>query len=434
MGHIITQLTEARAGRITDAVRAAAEHEGIDAGHLASLVAKGTAAVPANRKHAALKPRAVGRELKTKINVNLGISRDCPDVEAELAKVRGAIDLGADAVMDLSSSGDTGPFRRRLVEISPVMIGTVPAYDAVIRLDKALKDITADEWIDTVRAHAEDGVDFQTIHAGITLETVARLKGKRRTTGIVSRGGSLLFAWMSMTGRENPFYERYDEVLDICAAHDVTVSLGDACRPGSIADSTDAAQVSELVALGDLARRARERGVQAIIEGPGHMCLSDVRANMVLERRLCDDAPFYVLGPIVTDIAPGWDHITSAIGGAIAAASGAAFLCYVTPAEHLRLPTFDDMREGIMAARIAAHAGDIAKGIPGSRELDDRMSEARRNLDWEAMFSLAIDPEKARRYRAESKPEREDTCTMCGAMCAVRNVNEILEGREVHVN
>lgn len=433
MGRIITQLTEARAGRITDAMREAASREGIEPERLATLVAAGTAVIPANKGHAALQARAVGRELKTKINVNLGVSRDCPDVEAEFGKVRGAIALGADAIMDLSSSGDTGPFRRRLVGTSPVMIGTVPAYDAVIRLDKALKDVTADDWIDTVRSHAEDGVDFQTIHAGITLDTVARLKGKRRKTGIVSRGGSLLFAWMSMTGRENPFYERYDEVLDVCARHDVTISLGDACRPGSVADSTDAAQVVELVALGDLARRARDRGVQTIIEGPGHMSLADVQANMLLERRLCDDAPFYVLGPIVTDIAPGWDHLTSAIGGAVAAASGAAFLCYVTPAEHLRLPTFEDMREGIMAARVAAHAGDVAKGIPGARELDDRMSEARRNLDWEGMFALAIDPEKARRYRAESKPEREDTCTMCGAMCAVRNVNEILEGREVDV-
>lgn len=426
-----TQIEAARAGTMTGELRAAAEHEGIPPERLAALVAEGRAAIPANRAHRSLAPRAVGRELKTKINVNLGTSRDACDLDIEMEKVREAIALGADAIMDLSSAGDTGAFRRRLVAESPSMIGTVPAYDAVVRYAKPLREITGDEWIDVVRAHAEDGVDFQTIHCGITRETLPLVGREKRLTGIVSRGGSLLFAWMSMTGEENPFYERYDEILDICREHEVTLSLGDACRPGSIADATDGAQVSELMRLGALARRARARGVQVIIEGPGHMALDEIQANMTLERRLCDDAPFYVLGPLVTDVAPGYDHITAAIGGTVAAAAGAAFLCYVTPAEHLRLPTIEDMREGIIASRIAAHAADVAKGIPGAREWDGKMSEARRDLDWERMFSLAVDPAKARRYRDESKPEIEDSCTMCGKMCAVRNVNKILNGEDV---
>ncbi len=428
-----TQMDAARAGIVTREVRAAAEYEGIEPALLASLVARGHAVIPANAAHSSLVPRAVGRTLKTKINVNLGTSRDECDHKAEMEKVHVAIALGADAIMDLSSSGDTRTFRKKLVAESPVMIGTVPAYDAVVHYAKPLREITDDEWIAVVRMHAEDGVDFQTIHCGITRETAERVKREPRLTGIVSRGGSLLFAWMMMTGRENPFYARFDEILDICREHEVTLSLGDACRPGSIADSTDTAQVSELMTLASLARRARDRGVQVIIEGPGHMALDEIEANMVLERRLCDDAPFYVLGPLVTDIAPGYDHITAAIGGTVAAAAGAAFLCYVTPAEHLRLPTLDDMREGIVASRIAAHAADIVKGIPGARDADRKMSEARRDLDWERMFSLAIDPEKARRYRSESKPENEDSCTMCGKMCAVRNVNKILKGETVDV-
>lgn len=428
-----TQMDAARKGIATAELADAARYEGIGESELMELVAKGYAVIPANRLHSRLEARAVGRTLKTKINVNLGLSRDCSDFNSEMEKVRSAISLGADAIMDLSSAGDTGPFRRRLVAESSVMIGTVPAYDAAIRLGKPLRDITADEWIDTVRVHAEDGVDFQTIHCGITRGQITRIQGRERLTGIVSRGGSLLFAWMAMTGNENPFYERFDEVLDICERYDVTLSLGDACRPGCTADSSDAAQISELILLGDLTRRARERGVQVIIEGPGHMSLDEIDANMKLERRLCGDAPFYVLGPLVTDIAPGYDHITAAIGGTLAAASGAAFLCYVTPAEHLRLPDLDDMKEGIIASRIAAHAADIAKGVRGARDIDDRMSAARRDLDWDTMFSLAIDPEKARRYRASSQPALEDTCTMCGKMCAVRNVNKILAGEEVDV-
>lgn len=428
-----TLIRRAQRGIITEEVKQAACAEGIEPEVLSDLLAKGHAAIPANRAHTCLKPLAIGRTLTTKINVNLGISGDSGSYDAEYDKVRLAIDLGAHAIMDLSSTGDTTGFRKKIVAECPLMIGTVPAYDAPLRSGKALKDLTSDDWIQTVRAHAIDGVDFQTIHCGITAETVQRLKGKKRETGIVSRGGALLFAWMAMTGEENPFFARFDEILDICAEHEVTLSLGDACRPGCIADSTDSAQVSELIRLGDLTRKARDQGVQAIIEGPGHMSFDDIAANMQLERRLCDDAPFYVLGPLVTDIAPGWDHITAAIGGTAAAAAGAAFLCYVTPAEHLRLPTLEDMREGIIASRIAAHAGDIAKGIPGARDIDNRMAKARKELDWETMFSLAIDGEKARAYRASSKPALEDSCSMCGKMCAVRNINHILEGEIIDV-
>jgi len=428
-----TQLEAARKGVVTPELRGAARDEGIDEGRLMALVAAGKAVIPANRLHASLRPRAIGRELSTKINVNVGVSKDENDPELEFRKAAEAARLGAHAVMDLSVTGDTAPFRRRLVAESPLMVGTVPVYDAVARGGKALKSLVADDWIGALRAHAEDGVDFVTLHCGLSREAAAALREIPRLTGIVSRGGALLFAWMSMTGNENPYLERFDEVLSICAEYDVTLSLGDACRPGSIADSTDSAQIGELIRLGELARRARDRGVQVMIEGPGHMALDEITANVALERRLCDDAPFYVLGPLVTDSAPGWDHITAAIGGAVAAAAGAAFLCYVTPAEHLRLPTLADSREGLMASRIAAHAADIVKGIPGARERDDRMSRARAALDWQTMFGLALDGEKAREYRSGSPPEKEDTCTMCGPFCALKNVNAILKGEAVDV-
>lgn len=428
-----TQLEAARRGIVTRELSLAAQSEQIDEGRLMALVAEGRAVIPANRLHTALQPWAVGRELSTKINVNVGVSKDENDAELEFLKAAEAARLGAHAVMDLSVAGDTAAFRRRLVAESPLMIGTVPVYDAVGRTGKALINLTADDWLGALRAHAEDGVDFVTLHCGLSREEAARLKEQNRLTGIVSRGGALLFAWMSMTGNENPYLERFVDVLDICAEYDVTLSLGDACRPGSIADSTDAAQVGELIRLGTLARKARERGVQVIIEGPGHMALNEIAANMELERKLCDDAPFYVLGPLVTDSAPGWDHITAAIGGAVAASAGAAFLCYVTPAEHLRLPTRADSREGLMASLVAAHAADIVKGIPGARERDNAMSRARAAIDWEGMFDLALDGEKAREYRKSSVPEKEDTCTMCGSFCAMKNVNAILKGESVDV-
>ncbi|OPX83974.1 phosphomethylpyrimidine synthase ThiC [Pelotomaculum sp. PtaB.Bin117] len=423
-----TQMDAARQGIITNEMTAVAQKEHVEVAALRELVAAGKVVIPANRNHAGLEPCGIGQGLKTKINVNLGVSNDCCDMEAEMEKVKWAVELRADAIMDLSCYGKTAEFRRRLIGISPAAVGTVPVYDAVNFYDKELEEITADEFLAVVEQHAKDGVDFMTIHAGINRETAVRFEKNKRLTNIVSRGGALLYTWMKLNSRENPFYERYDDLLDICRKYDVTVSLGDACRPGSLTDATDAAQIQELIVLGELTKAAWEKDVQVMIEGPGHMALNEILPNMLLEKKLCHGAPFYVLGPLVTDIAPGYDHITSAIGGAIAAAGGADFLCYVTPAEHLRLPTLGDMKEGIIASRIAAHAADIAKGIQDARRWDDDMSEARRNLDWERMFKLAIDPEKARLYRAESQPEDKDTCTMCGKMCAVRNVNKVING------
>lgn len=428
-----TQMDAAKKGIVTKEMEIVARKENVDIKELQQLMAQGKVIIPANKNHLAIDPEGVGRGMRTKINVNLGISKDCCNFDLELDKAKRAIELKADAIMDLSSYGKTREFRRKLISISPAMIGTVPIYDAVGYYDKELSDITAKEFLDVVEMHAADGVDFMTIHAGINRETLQRFKKTGRLTNIVSRGGALMFSWMELTGNENPFYEYYDSILEIFSKYDVTISLGDAMRPGSIDDSTDASQIQELIVLGELTKRAWEKNVQVMVEGPGHMPINEIAANMVLEKKLCHDAPFYVLGPIVTDIAPGYDHITSAIGGAIAAANGADFLCYVTPAEHLRLPDMDDMKEGIIASRIAAHAADIAKGIKGSRDWDYKMSEARRNLDWDKMFELALDSEKAKKYRESSLPENEDTCTMCGKMCAVRNTNKILKGEKINI-
>lgn len=428
-----TQMDAARQGIITPQMEAAAEKEQINVRELQALMAQGKAVIPANKLHTCLEPNAIGSMLKTKINVNLGTSRDWKDLDMELEKVNDAVNMGAESIMDLSSFGDTQKFRRKLTAQCPAIIGTVPIYDAVVYYHKPLKEITSKEWIDIVEMHAKDGVDFMTIHVGINKATAGRFKKNKRLTNIVSRGGSIIFAWMEMTGEENPFYEHYDHILDICREYDVTLSLGDACRPGCIADAGDISQIEELVTLGELTKRAWEKDVQVIIEGPGHMALNQIEANMKIQQTICQGAPFYVLGPLVTDIAPGYDHITAAIGGAIAAANGASFLCYVTPAEHLRLPDVNDVKEGIIASKIAAHAADIAKGIKGAADWDRQMSTARKNLDWEEMFRLSIDPEKARRYRAQAKPEKEDTCSMCGNFCAVKNMNRILEGEIVSI-
>ncbi|MDK2920195.1 MAG: phosphomethylpyrimidine synthase [Candidatus Petromonas sp.] len=428
-----TQMDAARKGIVTKEMEIVAEKEKIDVTLLRNKVAEGKVVIPANKNHKSLDPEGVGEGLRTKINVNLGISKDCCNIEKELEKVQIAIEMKVEAIMDLSSYGKTEEFRRRLIDMSPAMIGTVPIYDSVGFYDKELKDISAEEFLKVVEKHAEDGVDFMTIHAGLNRETAEVFKRNKRLNNIVSRGGSLLYAWMELTGQENPFYEYFDRVLDICEKYDVTISLGDACRPGSINDATDASQIKELIVLGELTKRAWERNVQIMIEGPGHMAINEIAANMLLEKKLCHGAPFYVLGPIVTDIAPGYDHITSAIGGAIAASNGADFLCYVTPAEHLRLPTLEDMKEGIIASKIAAHAADIAKNIKGAKEWDYEMSKARQNLDWEKMFHLAIDPEKAKRYRMESMPEHEDSCTMCGKMCSMRNMNKVMQGKNINI-
>lgn len=426
-----TQMEAAKKGIVTPEMTTVAEKENIDVNELMAKVAEGSVAIPANINHKSLSAEGIGSGLRTKINVNLGISGDCRNYDAEMQKVDLALKFGAEAIMDLSNYGKTNKFRRELIEKSPAMIGTVPMYDAVGYLEKDLLDITAEDFLRVVKAHAEEGVDFMTIHAGINRRAVEAFRREGRRMNIVSRGGSLLFAWMEMTGNENPFYEYYDEVLEILREYDVTISLGDALRPGCIDDSTDAGQISELIELGNLTKRAWEKDVQVMVEGPGHMAMNEIAANMKLQKRLCHNAPFYVLGPLVTDIAPGYDHITSAIGGAIAAANGADFLCYVTPAEHLRLPALDDVREGIVASRIAAHAADIAKGIPGAREIDNKMSDARHRVDWEEMFKYAIDSEKARRYFESTPPADRHTCSMCGKMCAVRTTNMILEGKKV---
>ena len=430
-----TQMDAARKGIITKEMENVAEYENVPAEEIRKLVAKGQVAIPANKKHTCLKPYGIGSKLKTKINVNLGTSKDCLNLDVEMEKVNEAVKMGAEAIMDLSSFGDTQKFRRKLTSECSAIIGTVPIYDAVVYYNKPLKSITAKEWIDVVRMHAEDGVDFMTIHCGINRATAERFKKSKRLMNIVSRGGSLIFSWMELTGNENPFYEYYDEILDICNQYDVTLSLGDACRPGCIEDAGDISQIEELVTLGELTQRAWDKNVQVIIEGPGHMPLNQIRSNMEIQQTICKGAPFYVLGPLVTDVAPGYDHITSAIGGAIAATYGASFLCYVTPAEHLRLPTVSDVKEGIIASKIAAHAADIAKGIPGARDQDDRMAAARQKLDWDAQWLEALDPETAKAIRESRAPEDDhsEACSMCGKFCAVRSINKALAGETIDI-
>lgn len=426
-----TQMEAGKLGIITPEMKIVAEKENIDVEIIRNRVAKGTIAIPANKNHKSLSPEGIGEGLKTKINVNLGVSGDCADYTDEFEKVNLALKFGAEAIMDLSNYGKTNTFRTQLLEKSHAMVGTVPMYDAIGYLEKDLKKIKAKDFLKVIEAHAKEGVDFMTIHAGINSHAISNFKQTKRMTNIVSRGGSLVFAWMEMTGNENPFYEFYDEILDILYKYDVTISLGDALRPGSIYDASDAAQISELIELGHLTKRAWEKNVQVMVEGPGHMAINEIAANMVLQKRLCHGAPFYVLGPLVTDIAPGYDHITSAIGGAIAAANGADFLCYVTPAEHLRLPDISDVKEGIIASKIAAHAADIAKGIPNARDIDNKMSDARRRIDWEEMFKLAIDPEKAKSYFESKPPAERHSCSMCGKMCAMRTTNKILNNETV---
>lgn len=424
----MTQIDAARAGICTPEMKAVAAKEYKTPEEIRDAVAKGIIAIPANINHTTLDPEGVGEGLRTKVNVNLGISGDLMDEEMELEKARIALELGAEGIMDLSNHGKTREFRRKLLAMSSAMIGTVPMYDAIGYLEKPLIGITAQDFLDVVRVHAEDGVDFVTVHAGMNRRVIESFKETGRLMNIVSRGGSLIFAWMEATGNENPFYEHYDEVLEILHEYDVTISIGDAMRPGCTYDASDAGQIAELIEIGKLTKRAWDAGVQVMVEGPGHMALDEIAANMKMEKRLCHNAPFYVLGPLVTDITPGYDHITAAIGGAVAASSGADFLCYVTPAEHLRLPDANDVREGLVATKIAAHAADIAKGIPHARDIDNRMSDARRRVDWEEMFSLALDPEKPRKYFESAPPSNEGTCTMCGKMCAVRTVNTIMDG------
>ena len=430
---LVTQIDFARAGQITPQMKEVAEREHRDPEYIRERVADGRIAIPANIVHIKKGMRAfgVGEGLSTKVNVNLGISGDKADAAEEWKKVKIAEDFGADAIMDLSNSGKTRQFRQQLIDETPLMVGTVPMYDAIGYMEKPLVKLTKDDLLEVVRAHAEDGVDFMTIHCGINKSVTKTFKETGRLMNIVSRGGSLLFGWMEVTGNENPFYEFYDELLEICHEYDVTISLGDSCRPGCLYDSNDATETAEMIELGKLCKRAWAAGVQVMVEGPGHMALDEIAANMKLQKRLCHNAPFYVLGPLVTDIGVGYDHITAAIGGAISASSGADFLCYVTPAEHLCLPNAQDVLDGLMATKIAAHAADIAKKVPHARDMDDRMGQARRKLDWDAMWKCALDPVTGKKRYEESPAATEGTCTMCGKMCAVRTVNKIFEGTTI---
>ncbi len=426
-----TQMEAAKQGITTPQMERVAQKEQCDIDWLKAQMAKGQIVIPANHAHSALDPWGVGSGLSTKINVNLGVSGDMHNYDVEMQKVDMSLKYGVESIMDLSNCGKTAKFREALIAKSTAMVGTVPMYDAVGYLEKELTEATAQDFLNVVEAHAKSGVDFVTIHAGINRRTVDAFMRDGRRMNIVSRGGSLLFAWMQLTGNENPFFEYYDELLDILYEHDMTISLGDAMRPGCIDDSTDSSQICELIEIGNLTKRAWEHDVQVMVEGPGHMALDEISANMKMEKRLCHGAPFYVLGPLVCDIAPGYDHITSAIGGAIAASSGADFLCYVTPAEHLRLPDVADVKEGIVAAKIAAHAADIVKGVPGARERNNQMADARHAFDWEKMFELAIDSEKPKQYLESAPPSEDESCTMCGKMCAVRTVNKALEQVEL---
>ena len=430
---LVTQIDFARAGQITPQMKEVAEREHRDPEYIRERVADGRIAIPANIVHIKKGMRAfgVGEGLSTKVNVNLGISGDKADAAEEWKKVKIAEDFGADAIMDHSNSGKTRQFRQQLIDETPLMVGTVPMYDAIGYMEKPLVKLTKDDLLEVVRAHAEDGVDFMTIHCGINKSVIKTFKETGRLMNIVSRGGSLLFGWMEVTGNENPFYEYFDELLEICHEYDVTISLGDSCRPGCLYDSTDATETAEMIELGKLCKRAWAAGVQVMVEGPGHMALDEIAANMKLQKRLCHNAPFYVLGPLVTDIGVGYDHITAAIGGAISASSGADFLCYVTPAEHLCLPDAQDVLDGLMATKIAAHAADIAKKVPHARDMDDKMGQARRKLDWDAMWKCALDPVTGKKRYDESPAATEGTCTMCGKMCAVRTVNKIFEGTTI---
>ena len=430
---LVTQIDFARAGQITPQMKEVAEREHRDPEYIRERVADGRIAIPANIVHIKKGMRAfgVGEGLSTKVNVYLGISGDKADAAEEWKKVKIAEDFGADAIMDLSNSGKTRQFRQQLIDETPLMVGTVPMYDAIGYMEKPLVKLTKDDLFEVVRAHAEDGVDFMTIHCGINKSVTKTFKETGRLMNIVSRGGSLLFGWMEVTGNENPFYEYFDELLEICHEYDVTISLGDSCRPGCLYDSNDATETAEMIELGKLCKRAWAAGVQVMVEGPGHMALDEIAANMKLQKRLCHNAPFYVLGPLVTDIGVGYDHITAAIGGAISASSGADFLCYVTPAEHLCLPNAQDVLDGLMATKIAAHAADIAKKVPHARDMDDKMGQARRKLDWDAMWKCALDPVTGKKRYEESPAATEGTCTMCGKMCAVRTVNKVFEGTTI---
>jgi phosphomethylpyrimidine synthase len=426
----VTQLEAARQGLQTPEMEAVARREGLPVEQIQEGLARGVVVLPANAVRKKARPVGIGQGLTIKVNANIGTSSDHVDLEEELTKLRICADAGADTVMDLSTGGDLPHILRTILDRSPLPIGTVPIYQAAvetIREQGALIHLTADKLFEVIEEQAREGVDFVTVHCGVTLSSLERLKRQGRVTDIVSRGGAFLATWMVYHGKENPLFEQYDRLLELARRYDLTLSLGDGLRPGCLADATDRAQVQELIHLGELRAAALEAGVQVMIEGPGHVPLNQVVTNIQLQKRLCEEAPFYVLGPLVTDIAAGHDHIACAIGGALAGMAGADFLCYVTPSEHLKLPTPEDVREGIMAARIAAHAADLARGNARAWERDRAMAQARKELDWEKQMSLCLDPEKARRIRSESPPQESEVCTMCGPFCAIKLVRDFLK-------
>lgn len=420
----MTQIEYANKNKLSDEMMVIADREGIAPEEIMRSVREGSVVILKNcKRRKNILPVGIGKGLKTKVNANLGTSGDLAEIPLEVEKLRVAIESGADTVMDLSTGGIVDEARRTIIENSTVPVGTVPIYQAAleaVRKGKSFVEMSPEELFDCILKHAEDGVDFMTVHCGITRHSIELLKKHPRVMGVVSRGGTLMLEWMQYNDSENPLYEHFDRLIEIAREYDVVLSLGDALRPGAIQDASDAAQISELYTLGELTLRARKAGVQVMIEGPGHMPLDQIQANVMLEKKICHGAPFYVLGPLVTDVAAGYDHISSAIGGAIASAAGADFLCYVTPAEHLRLPSIDDVREGVIAARIAAHAGDIVKGIRGAKEWDLNMSKARKALDWAKQYSLAINPDRARNLRESLLPSDLEVCTMCGSFCAIK--------------
>lgn len=426
----MTQLEYARQGTITEAMEKTAASEGISAETIRQGIAEGTIVITQNVKHQTISPLAIGKGLRTKVNANVGTSKDHTNIEEELAKVRAAIEAGADTIMDLSTGPAIGETRKTVIRASTGPVGTVPIYQAAVEMpekkNRPMVEMTADELFEVIERHGEDGVDFITVHCGVTLRSVETIKKEGRLLGVVSRGGAILVEWMHYNKKENPLFESYDRLLEIAKAYDMTLSLGDGLRPGCLADATDRGQIQELLLLGELTERAWAKGVQVMIEGPGHVPLQQIEANVLLQKRICHGAPFYVLGPLVTDIAPGYDHITGAIGGAIAAWAGADFLCYVTPSEHLRLPTVEDVREGVIASKIAGHAGDIARGLKGAMDQDACMARARKALNWPEQIRLAVDPERARKLRESRMPKESDVCTMCGELCAIKKVANLL--------
>jgi len=426
----MTQLEYARQGMITEAMEKSAASEGVSAEIIRLGLADGNIVITQNLSHRTIAPLAIGKGLRTKVNANIGTSKDHMNVEEELEKVRVAIEAGADTNMDLSTGSAIDETRQAVIKASTVPVGTVPIYQAAIEMPakkmRPMVEMTADDLFEVIERHGEHGVDFITVHCGVTQNSVEKIKKEGRLMGVVSRGGAILVEWMNYNKKENPLFEQYDRLLEIAKAFDMTLSLGDGLRPGCLADATDRGQIQELILLGELTERAWANGVQVMIEGPGHVPLDQIEANVLLEKRICHGAPFYVLGPLVTDIAPGYDHITGAIGGAIAARAGADFLCYVTPSEHLRLPTIEDVREGVIASRIAGHAADIARGLKGAMEMDCRMARARRALNWQEQIQLSIDPQRARKLRESSMPKESDVCTMCGELCAIKKVSKLL--------